>query len=118
MGLQNGFVGALIDGAVRDTHDLHRMNFPAFSRTIAPGFICGKVAAVSFDEPVCIGGVPIAAGAILFGDNDGVVVMDPAHLDAVIGKAQAIRQWEHKVHRAVAEGCSSEEIQKKAGPMP
>ncbi|RKY67462.1 MAG: hypothetical protein DRP97_07390 [Candidatus Latescibacterota bacterium] len=118
MGLQNGFVGALIDGAVRDTPDLHRMNFPAFSRTIAPGYICGKVEAVSSGEPVRIGGVTIIAGAILFGDNDGVVVIDPTHLDAVIGKAQAIQRWEHVVHRAISEGCSSEEIQKKAGPMP
>ena len=118
MGLHNGFVGALIDGAVRDTHDLHRINFTAFSRTISPGYICGKVETVSFGEPVCIGGLTIAAGAILFGDNDGVVVMDPSDLDAVIGKAQAIQQWEHEMHCAISEGCSSEEAVKKVGPMP
>ena len=118
MGLQNGFVRALIDGAVRDTHDLRRMNFFAFSRTVAPGYICGKVEAVSYGEPVCIGGVPVEAGEVVFADNDGVMVMGPADLDVVIEKAQAIRQWEHSVHRAIAEGCSSEDAGKKAGPMP
>lgn len=116
--LQNGFVGALIDGAVRDTHDLYRMSFTVFSRTVGPGYICGKVEAVSSGEPVCIGGMIIPAGDILFADNDGVVVVDPAHLDAVIEKAQAIQQWEHVVHRSIAEGCSSEDAHKKAGPMP
>ncbi|MFH1008950.1 MAG: hypothetical protein V1800_15865 [Candidatus Latescibacterota bacterium] len=118
MGLKNGFVGALIDGAVRDTPELCQMNFPAFSRTISPGYICGKVEAVSAGEPVCIGGLTIHAGTILFGDNDGVVAIDPADLDAVIEKAQAISQWEHRVHQALREGCSSQEAHRKAGPMP
>jgi len=118
MGLQNGFVGALIDGAVRDTPDLRRMNFTVFSRTIAPGYICGKVEAVSSGEPVCIGGITIEAGEIIFGDNDGVVVINPANLDAVIEKAQAIQQWEHKVHSLIAEGCSFNDAHRKAGPMP
>ncbi len=118
LGLQNGFVGALIDGAVRDTHDLYRMDFTAFSRTIAPGYICGKVEAVSLDEPVCIGGVTIEAGQIVFGDNDGVVVIDPTDLDTVIEKAQAIQQWEHIMHSLFVEGYSSDDAYKKAGPMP
>ena len=118
MGLQNGFVGALIDGAVRDTPDLRRMNFTVFSRTIAPGYICGKVEAVSSGEPVCIGGTTIEAGEIIFADNDGVVVMDPANLDAIIEKARAIQQWEHIMHSLFAEGCSSDDAHKKAGPMP
>jgi 4-hydroxy-4-methyl-2-oxoglutarate aldolase len=115
---RNGFVGALIEGAVRDTHDLQRLSFPAFSRTIAPGYICGKVDAVSCGEPVCVGGVTIQAGEIIFADNDGVVVIDPSELGPVIEKAQAIERWEHEVHRMVAQGCSSEEIEREAGPMP
>ena len=118
MGVRNGFVGALIEGAVRDTHDLRRMDFPAFSRTIAPGYICGKVEAVSSGEPVCIGGVSVEPGEIVFGDNDGVVIIAPAYLDTVIEKAQAIQQWEHEVHSLIAEGCSSDEAHKRAGLMP
>ena len=118
MGLQSGYVGTLIDGAVRDTHDLQRMNFHVFSRTISPGYICGKVESVSSGEPVCIGGLTIAAGEIIFGDNDGVVVINPGDLDAVIEKAQAIQQWEHKVIGTIAKGFSSDEAHKKAGLMP
>ena len=52
----SGFVGALVEGAVRDTQDLRVMEFPAFSRTIAPGYIVGKATAVERDQPVVIGG--------------------------------------------------------------
>lgn len=114
LGRQHGFVGALIEGAVRDTHDLQRMEFPAFSRTTGPGYICGKVEALSRGEAVCIGGVTIAAGEVIFGDHDGVVVIAPDHLDAVIEKAKAIQHWEHEVHRLIAAGRAEDE----AGPMP
>ena len=118
MGLKYGFVGALIDGAVRDTPDLHRMNFSVFSRSIGPGFICGKVEAVNAGKPLSIGGVKIRAGEIIFGDNDGVVIIDPANLDSVIEKAQAIQQWEHKVHSLYANGYSPDDAGNIAGPMP
>ena len=39
---RHGFTGTLIEGAVRDTPDLARMEFPAWSRTVAPGYIVGK----------------------------------------------------------------------------
>jgi len=118
MGRRNGFVGALVDGAVRDTHDLRRMDFAAFSRTIAPGYICGKVEAVSSGEPVCAGGVTVVTGQTVFGDNDGVVVICLEDLDAVIEKARAIQRWEHEVHGLIAQGCSSGDIEEQAGPMP
>ena len=115
---RNGFVGALIDGAVRDTHDLRRMDYPAFSRTIAPGYICGKVEAVSSGEPVRIGGAMIEAGDIVFGDNDGVMTIKPAHLEAVVERAGAIKRWEHTVHESIAGGSSTEEALARAGQMP
>ena len=113
-----GFVGALIDGAVRDTHELQQMQFPAFSRTIAPGYIVGKCSAVAVGEPVKIGGQTIHSGDIIMGDNDGVIVIRPEELLEVVAKAQAIKEWEERFHRSIAEGRSVEETSKLAGPMP
>lgn len=118
MAMRNGFVGALIDGAVRDTHDIKRLSFPVFSRAIAPGYIVYKVDAVHSDKPVCIDGVTVESGHIIFGDNDGVVVIDPSELDAIVLRAQEIQGWEEKVLPLFAEGYSSEEIVKRVGPMP
>ena len=114
---QNGFVGALVDGAVRDTHDLQRMRYPVFSRAVSPGYIVGKVEAATRDEPVRIGGVLVGPGDVIFGDNDGVVVIPPNELDDVLDRAQAIREWEEKVHQWMKQGYSSEEAVKRAGEM-
>lgn len=83
MGRTHGFVGALIDGAVRDTQELKEMAFPAFSRTIALGYIIGKATAVSAGEPVVIGDQTICQEDILMGENDGIIVIYPGELSEV-----------------------------------
>ncbi|HIC69464.1 MAG TPA: hypothetical protein EYO90_08050 [Candidatus Latescibacteria bacterium] len=115
---RHGFVGALVDGAVRDTYELRDMGFPAFSRTTSPGYICGKVEAVSKGDPIRVGGVTIEPGAIIFGDNDGVMVIAAVHLDSVIQKAGEIKHWEQQVHRQIAEGRPFKEALASAGAMP
>ncbi|NLX04780.1 MAG: RraA family protein [Phycisphaerae bacterium] len=118
MGLGNGFVGALIDGAVRDTAELAEMGFVVFSRTISPGFTGGKVEAVGAGEPVTVGRVEIRTGDIVLGDNDGVVAIGASDLDAVLAKAEAIREWEVPVHKLIEAGCSSKEAVERVGEMP
>lgn len=118
LGRRFGFVGALLEGAVRDTPELQAMAFPVFSRSVGPGFISPYVQAVSAGQPVCVGGVSIARGEIVLGDNDGVVVIAPEHLDAVLAKGGAIQEWEHRMHALMAEGCPQERLEQEAGPMP
>ena len=115
---KHGFVGALIDGAVRDTQELKEIEFPAFSRTIAPGYIVGKATAVSAGEPLDIGGRTIHEGDAIMGDNDGVILIRPDELDEVVARAEAIKEWEAKVHGAIARGSSHKEIMEIAGEMP
>lgn len=115
---KSGYVGALIEGAVRDTSELQRMDYPVFSRTVSPGYIVGKVEAVSIGESVEIGGIIVEPGGVIFGDNDGVVAIAADKLDEVLERAQAISDWEDEVHRWMEEGCSSEEAMARAGEMP
>ena len=118
LGRKHGFVGALIDGAVRDTQELKEIEFPAFSRTIAPGYIVGKATAVSVGQPLEIGGRTIHEGDAIMGDNDGLILIHPDELGDVVTRAEAIKDWEARVHGAVAKGSSHEEIMRIAGEMP
>ena len=118
LGRKHGFVGALIDGAVRDTQELKDIEFPAFSRFIAPGYIVGKATAVSAGEPLAIGGRTIHEGDAIMGDNDGLIIIRPDELGDVVDRAEAIKDWEARVHGAIAKGNSHEEIMRIAGEMP
>lgn len=93
-----GVVGAVVDGAVRDVQALSEMGLAVYARAATPAgpFKHGPGA---IGAPVAVGGVVVAAGDVLVGDSDGVVVV-PRHLvrevvDAVDGigeKEQALRR--------------------------
>lgn len=114
----HGFVGALVEGTVRDTHELQEMDFPVFSRTISPGYIVGKVSARVIREPVVVGGRTICDGDIIVADNDGVIVVKPEELEAVTALATAINEWEHRVFHQLVAGKNMDEAAELAGPMP
>ena len=116
MARRNGFVGALVEGAVRDTHALKQMGFPAFSRTISPGMIMGKASIASTGEPVHVGGQTIHEGDVIAADNDGVVVIRDSELDCVIARASAIYEREERGNQLVAEGKSWKEVEEILGP--
>lgn len=116
LALRNGFVGALVEGAVRDTHALRDMGFPAFSLTISPGSINGKASLASAGEPVHIGGQTIHDGDIIAADNDGVVVIGETDVDRIVTRASAIFEWEEQGNRMVTEGQSWSDVEALLGP--
>ena len=116
LAMRNGFVGALVEGAVRDTHALKDMGFPAFSRTISPGNINGKASFASAGEPVVIGGQTIQDGDVIAADNDGLVVIQASELDRIVTRASAIFEWEEQGNRMVAEGKSWGDVEALLGP--
>ena len=115
---RHGFVGTLIEGAVRDTPDLARIEFPVWSRTVAPGYIVGKARVAAAGQAVQVGGRTIHPGDAIAADNDGVMVIRPDELEAVIARAEAIRDWEQRVHQAYDDGADYQEVLRRAGPMP
>jgi RraA family protein len=93
-----GVTGAVVDGAVRDVRALSEMGVTVYARAVTPAgpFKDGPGAV---GAPVAVGGVVVAAGDVLAGDADGVVVI-PRHrvkevvdaVDGIVEKEEALRQ--------------------------
>jgi 4-hydroxy-4-methyl-2-oxoglutarate aldolase len=92
-----GFAGAVIDGSVRDTPQIRKLQFPVFSRGVVPSTTINHYRFVGVNVPVTCAGVKVNAGDIIVADEDGVAVVPKAHAADVLKKAQDLDNTEHSM---------------------
>lgn len=102
-----GATGAVVNGYLRDTRGILKMNFPSFSwgsyaRDQAPR---GKV--IDFRVPLQIGDVLVNSGDIVFGDIDGVCVVPRAIECEVFSKSLEKARSERTVKKALERGLTA-----------
>jgi len=90
-----GFAGAVIDGSVRDLPQIGKLQFPVFSRGVAPSTTINHYRFASVNTTVTCAGVKVSAGDIIVADEDGVAVVPKAHAADVLKKAQDLDNTEH-----------------------
>jgi regulator of RNase E activity RraA len=91
-----GFAGAIMDGSVRDLPQLKRIQFPVYSRGVAPSTMVGHYRFAGVNVPVTCAGAKVNAGDIVVADEDGVVVVPKDRAAAILKKAQENDMNEHK----------------------
>src|SRR6188474_1203606 len=84
-----GVVAAVTDGLVRDIEGINQVGMPVFAQGLSPNSPFkdgpGEIGGI-----ISLGGVTIAAGDLLVGDIDGVVVVPRANVGAVAAELAAI----------------------------
>ena len=83
-----GLAGAVIDASIRDTPQIKRLQFPVFSRGIAPSTSVNHYRFAGVNVPVTCAGVRVNPNDIIVADEDGVVVVPRAKAADVLKKAQ------------------------------
>lgn len=91
---QRGVAGLVIDGGVRDTVELERLAFPAFSRGVCVRRT-GKFWPGSVGEPLTVAGVPVARGDAVIADADGITVLPPDTVPAALHASRRRVETEH-----------------------
>ncbi len=83
-----GLSGVVLEGCVRDLSDIKELGLPIFAVGAIP-----KGPTVdgpgSINTNINCGGVDVHPGDLIFGDDDGVVVVSPEELEEVLKKAEA-----------------------------
>jgi 4-hydroxy-4-methyl-2-oxoglutarate aldolase len=93
---RRGVAGVVIDGFCRDVAGLRRVGLPVFARGTIPASGT-TISRAPLREPVSCGSVGVAAGDIVFGDDDGVVIAPAERMVAALEVAEAIGRAERAI---------------------
>ncbi|OGF50921.1 MAG: bifunctional hexulose-6-phosphate synthase/ribonuclease regulator [Candidatus Firestonebacteria bacterium RIFOXYA2_FULL_40_8] len=97
--------GVVINGAVRDTEEIKKFKFPAFSKLIMAnagepkGF--GEI-----NVPISISGVKIFPGDWIVGDDDGVIVIPKEKAVEYANRAMDVLEKENRLTKEILEGST------------
>jgi 4-hydroxy-4-methyl-2-oxoglutarate aldolase len=98
-----GIAGFVIDGAVRDTEDCARGDFPVFAAGANPNGPL-KNSGGRINWPVSLAGTTVNPGDLVVGDADGVVVVPRETAAEIVGAAQAKVDAEAERMKAIGRG--------------
>lgn len=110
-----GALGAVVNGFHRDTPQVLSQHWPVFSRGRFAQDSSIRTQVVDFRCTIEIGCVKVHPGDLVFGDQDGVVVVPARHVEEVVTRALEKARGEKLVRRAIENGMSSTEAFRKYG---
>ena len=110
-----GFAGAVIDASVRDTPQIRKLQFPVFSRGVAPSTTINHYRVTGVNVAVTCAGVAVNPGDIIAADEDGVAVIPRAKAAEVLKKSQELDDTEHRMLPFIEKYRSIKEAVKQFG---
>ena len=112
-----GLAGAIVDGGVRDTPQIARLQFPVFSRGVVPSTTVNHYRFAGKNIAVTCAGVVVRPADIIVADMDGVVVVPRDKAADVLKKAQQLDQSEHSMYPFIEQYRSIREAVAKFGRL-
>jgi 4-hydroxy-4-methyl-2-oxoglutarate aldolase len=112
-----GLAGAVVDGGVRDTPQVTKLQFPVFSRGVVPSTTVNHFRVTGKNVPVTCAGVAVRASDIIVADMDGVVVVPREKAAEVLKKAQQLDETEHSMYPFIEKYKSIREAVSKFGRL-
>ena len=112
-----GLAGAIVDGSMRDTPQVTKLQFPVFSRGIVPSTTVNHFRFAGKNVPVMCAGVQVRAKDIIAADMDGVAVVPAEHAADVLKKAQQLDESEHSMYPFIEKYKSIREAVAKFGRL-
>jgi 3-hexulose-6-phosphate synthase/6-phospho-3-hexuloisomerase len=107
--IQKGLAGVVIDGAMRDTPDIIRLKFAAFTRLIMPN--AGEPKGMGeIGVPVMAGNRKVETGDWILGDGDGVVVLPKAKAAEYANRAMDVLEKENRIREEIKAGSTLSEV--------
>lgn len=116
-----GVVGAVVDGAIRDTDETRDLGFYIFAKAIVPRsthtIVSGRMEPIEINVPIQCAGVVVNPGDIVIGDEVGVTVVPLENAEDILEKAQKQAEMEEQTRARIREGKTVEELLAEFGRL-
>jgi 4-hydroxy-4-methyl-2-oxoglutarate aldolase len=97
--------GIVVDGGYRDLAYVSTCELPVYSRFVTP--MAGTTRDLgALQEPVTCGGVAVNPGDLILADDEGMIVVEPAKVDALLDAAAAIKRAEGRLVERLNAGAT------------
>lgn len=110
-----GIAGTLIDGVCRDVTCSLELKYPIFSKGKFMRTGKDRVDAVAYNVPVSVADVQVRPGDIIFGSNDGALVIHQERELEILAAAKMIEEKEEEIRQEVLKGTPLKEAREKFG---
>jgi len=105
-----GLKGTIIDGAATDIAEILAMGYPVYARAISAFTSVAKAEQGDINVDISCGGVPVRPGDVILADENGIVVIPPGDLEAVLSVAEPRQQREVWLRQELAAGRALSEL--------
>ncbi|MDR7543389.1 MAG: RraA family protein [Armatimonadota bacterium] len=105
-----GIAGAVLDGPCTDLAELTELGLPVFSLGVSALTTRRLHLGGTVGEPITCGGVRVAPGDYVLGDDDGVLVIPAGRIEAVLERGEAAMDREAATRRYLLSGATLDEI--------
>lgn len=108
----------VIDGACRDVDEIRATGLWLASRHVTPLTGKTRLRLQAMGETVSIGGVQVAEGDLVVGDDTGLIAVPRARLQDVLAAAKHALEVDERVERGIRDGLSFAEAAAAANYIP
>lgn len=115
LAVRAGAVGTIISGVTRDIEAVNQLDYPVFSK----GYCCADVkryaTVESHQQPICIQGVNIDPGDLIFADQCGIVCIPHKYEKKVLNMAIEAKSKENNIIKRVFNNENAMDIYEMEG---
>jgi len=108
---RRGIAGVVLDGPVTDLVELVELGLPVFARGISALTTRRLDRGGTLGEPITCGGVRVARGDYVLGDDDGVLIIAEAEVTGVVERGEAATRREAETRAYLEAGKTLDEIE-------
>jgi regulator of RNase E activity RraA len=119
--MMKGVVGAVVDGAIRDTDEIRDQGFFIFSKAVVPRSThtpySGRMEPIEINVPIQCAGVLVNPGDLVLGDEIGVTVIALENAAEVLAAARTLAEKEEATRAQIRAGKTVEELLAQFGRL-